>query len=51
MKKRNFRTLNLNKKTISKFEQEEIKGGVTPIVTWAYSKLFCEEKKEQQQVN
>ncbi|WP_420573248.1 hypothetical protein [Kordia sp.] len=29
MKKKNIKTFNLNKKTISKFEKDAIKGGIT----------------------
>ena len=52
MKKKNLKSLNLNKKTISHFKQEEIKGGVTPLtpgitkeITDAISDLFCEEEE------
>lgn len=47
MKKRNLQKLSLNKKTISKFKQEEVRGGATPVALWLYSKLFCEEKEEE----
>lgn len=32
MKKKNLKSLNLNKRSISQFKQEEITGGITPAV-------------------
>lgn len=32
MKKKNLKSLTLNKRAISHFKQEEVKGGITPIV-------------------
>lgn len=47
MKKRNLQTLKLNKKTISTFKLEEVKGGVTPIATWMYSEILDCKKEEK----
>lgn len=47
MKKRNFKQLGLNKKTISTFKQEEVKGGITPTTIWFFTKLLCEEEKKE----
>jgi hypothetical protein len=47
IKKRNLQTLKLNKKTISTFELEEVKGGVTPIATWMYSEILPVRKKRK----
>ena len=49
MKKKNLKSLTLNKRSISHFKQEEIKGGVTPLTPWivtktieAASRLVCD---------
>ena len=43
MKKRSIKQLQLNKKTISTFNQKEVKGGITP-VTWLLSEFICDKE-------
>lgn len=41
MKKRNIKNLNLNKKSISKLNSDEIKGGTIVLTAVCWSNLSC----------